>query len=58
MKIETALIKSPIGLGDVVKKAMEAVGVKQCGGCAKRQKTFNAYAALVPKRKRLDNDRA
>jgi len=29
------------GLGDLIKVATDAVGIKQCGGCAERQKKLN-----------------
>jgi hypothetical protein len=30
-----------VGLGDVVKKATTAVGIKPCGGCQRRAATLN-----------------
>ena len=36
------------GLGDTVKKITEAVGIKQCGACKKRQDALNR---LVPYKK-------
>jgi len=33
------------GLGDTVKKVTDKLGIKQCGGCKKRQETLNR---LVP----------
>tara|TARA_R110002012_G_scaffold320339_2_gene543327 strand:- start:6539 stop:6718 length:180 start_codon:yes stop_codon:yes gene_type:complete len=33
------------GLGDTIKKLTSAAGLKQCGGCKKRQKTLNT---LIP----------
>jgi hypothetical protein len=32
----------PIGLGDVIKRATTAVGIKPCGGCAERASRLNA----------------
>jgi hypothetical protein len=29
------------GLGDVIKKATDALGIKQCEGCKRRQETLN-----------------
>ena len=29
------------GLGDTVKKITDKMGIKQCGGCKKRQKKLN-----------------
>jgi hypothetical protein len=31
----------PLGLGDVVKRATSAVGVKPCGGCGRRAARLN-----------------
>jgi hypothetical protein len=30
-----------VGLGDVIKKVTDALGIKQCGGCKKRQEILN-----------------
>lgn len=42
-QIETSEHQPParIGLGDAVAAATKAVGVKPCGGCAKRQAAMN-----------------
>jgi len=37
------LIDEEIGLGDVVKRATYAVGVKPCGGCEKRAVALNRW---------------
>jgi hypothetical protein len=34
-------LKRDIGLGDVVKKATAAVGLRPCGGCSKRAAALN-----------------
>jgi hypothetical protein len=34
-------IKQSKGLGDTVKKVTEKLGIKQCGGCKKRQEKLN-----------------
>jgi hypothetical protein len=44
-------IEKPIGLGDVVKKATTAIGVKPCGGCKKRAEVLNKAVTFVPKDK-------
>lgn len=31
------------GLGDLVKKATDALGIPQCGGCQERQKKLNEW---------------
>ncbi len=33
--------EKPIGVGDVIATATTAVGVKPCGGCAKRKAALN-----------------
>jgi len=33
--------RKPVGMGDVVAAATTAVGVKPCGGCAKRKAALN-----------------
>jgi hypothetical protein len=32
-----------VGLGDVVKRATSLVGIKPCGGCARRAETLNSW---------------
>lgn len=36
------------GLGDTIKKVTDKLGIKQCGGCKKRQEALNR---LVPYKK-------
>ena len=35
------LLKNDKGLGDTIARATDYVGIKKCGGCAKRQKKLN-----------------
>lgn len=35
-----------IGLGDVVKRATYAVGIRPCGGCQRRAETLNRWVAF------------
>lgn len=35
-----------IGLGDMVKRATSAVGVKPCGGCEQRAAVLNRWAVI------------
>lgn len=37
------LIAEEAGLGDVVKRATYAMGIKPCGGCQKRAATLNSW---------------
>jgi hypothetical protein len=34
-------IRKMKGLGDLIKKGTEKLGIKQCGGCKKRQEWLN-----------------
>lgn len=37
------LVDEEIGLGDVIKRATYAVGIKPCGGCKKRAAAMNHW---------------
>ena len=37
------LIEDEVGLGDVIKKATYAMGIKPCGGCEKRAASLNRW---------------
>jgi hypothetical protein len=37
------IIDKDLGLGDVIKRATYAVGIKPCGGCARRAATLNRW---------------
>jgi hypothetical protein len=39
-----------IGLGDVIKRATYAVGIKPCGGCARRAAALNRWMIFSGKR--------
>jgi len=39
-----------VGLGDVIKRATYAVGIKPCGGCARRAATLNRWMTFSGKR--------
>lgn len=47
--IHVPFLEHPIGLGDAVKHATAAIGIKPCGGCDQRAATLNAKLTLVPK---------
>ncbi len=40
----------PVGLGDVVKRATSAVGVKPCGGCQRRAQAMNRRVVIGPRK--------
>lgn len=39
-----------VGLGDVIKRATSAVGVKPCGGCARRAAALNGWIVFSGRR--------
>ena len=41
-----------IGLGDVIKRATSAVGVKPCGGCGRRAAALNRWFVFTGPRSR------
>jgi hypothetical protein len=41
-----------VGLGDVIKRATHAVGIKPCGGCERRATAFNRWLAFSGRRGR------
>ncbi len=41
-------LRQPVGLGDVVKKATSAVGIRPCGGCNKRANALNRLVMFTP----------
>jgi hypothetical protein len=41
----------PIGLGDVVKRATSAVGIKPCAPCAKRAERLNGWLVLTGRKR-------
>jgi hypothetical protein len=41
-----------IGLGDVVKRATAAVGIRPCGSCAARAERLNRLVVFAPRNRR------
>lgn len=37
------LVEDEVGLGDVIKRATYAVGIRPCGGCEKRAAAMNRW---------------
>jgi hypothetical protein len=37
------LVEEEVGLGDVIKRATYAMGIKPCGGCEKRAAAMNRW---------------
>ena len=46
-------LSGEIGLGDVVKKATSAVGIRPCGGCRRRAAVLNRRVVFAPVRPKL-----
>jgi hypothetical protein len=46
LSVPVPRLKRDIGLGDVVKKLTQAVGVRPCGGCARRAAALNRAVML------------
>lgn len=42
------VVSEQIGIGDVVKRATSAAGVRPCSGCARRAAALNKWLALSP----------
>ena len=40
-----------IGLGDVIKRATSAVGIRPCGGCERRAATLNRWLVFTGRAK-------
>jgi hypothetical protein len=38
-----------VGLGDVIKRATSAVGIKPCGGCEERARRLNSWMVFTPR---------
>ena len=43
MRLPGFLIEEEVGLGDLIKKATYAMGIKPCGGCEKRATALNRW---------------
>jgi hypothetical protein len=41
-----------VGLGDVIKRATSAIGLKPCSGCARRAATLNRWLVFTGRRAR------
>ena len=41
------IIEEPVGLGDVIKRATYAVGIKPCGRCEERAATMNRWIVFI-----------
>ena len=43
MRLPGFLIEDEVGLGDLIKKATYATGIKPCGGCERRAAALNRW---------------
>jgi hypothetical protein len=41
------LVEEEIGLGDAIKRATYAMGIKPCGGCERRAATLNRWMTFT-----------
>jgi hypothetical protein len=39
-----------VGLGDVIKRATSAIGIRPCGGCARRAAALNRWLVFTGRR--------
>jgi hypothetical protein len=44
-----APVKSETGLGDVLTKVTQAVGIKACNGCQRRAAALNRFVSFTPR---------
>jgi hypothetical protein len=52
LRLPGFILDEEIGLGDVIKRMTSAVGIKPCGGCARRAATLNRWIAFAGRRPR------
>ncbi len=50
MRLPGFITDEEVGLGDVIKRATSAVGIKPCDGCARRAATLNRWIAFSRRR--------
>jgi hypothetical protein len=46
------ITEEEVGLGDIIKRATSFVGVKPCGGCARRARALNRWMVFTGWRSR------
>lgn len=51
VRLPVFISEEPVGLGDVIKRATSAIGIKSCGGCAQRAARLNSRVAFTGRRK-------
>ena len=50
MRLPGFISEEDVGLGDVIKRATYAIGIKPCGGCARRAAGLNRWMVFSGKR--------
>jgi hypothetical protein len=45
-----SFVSEEVGLGDVIKRATSAIGIKPCGGCQSRAAAFNRWVVFSHRR--------
>jgi hypothetical protein len=52
MRLPGFVTQEEVGLGDVIKKATSAIGVRPCGGCERRAVALNRWLTFSGRRVR------
>lgn len=50
VRLPLPVLDEPVGLGDVIKRATSAIGIKPCGGCTQRAARLNSRVAFTSRR--------
>jgi hypothetical protein len=50
MRLPGFISEADVGLGDLVKRATYAAGIKPCGGCERRAAALNRWLVITGKR--------
>jgi hypothetical protein len=45
------IAEDPVGLGDAIKKATSAAGLRPCGGCAQRAQRLNSWVGFTGRKR-------
>ena len=51
VNVPTFVTDDDVGLGDVIKRATSAIGIRPCGGCSKRADWLNSRVRLGRERR-------
>ena len=50
VRLPVFLSDEPVGIGDVIKRATSTIGIKPCGGCARRAAHLNSMMTFTGRR--------